>query len=841
VFEISETILERDNVRVVIKEYEDFTSEKIELKDGDNWISVIGSNPNHSTLNFWSRNIVFSRSYSYRKRTEKKLSYELIDKDLSLNLDYYFEEKNIIHIRYKLSNNRKLFLSKILVNYAILLGSDPDYTWVPYLRPKEDLVMGDHTFRSPVIIYKKGTITFALIPDLEILSQNRPFQTFMDLNLKPRSFKGAPQVSYGFGNYKPIGHILFKHKPMKKWKIKANSNLTFGYYIIIFKNKSIQEILFFINDFLWQKYGKKLLNNNLAPQILPYDKNAEEGFKAIIERHKVWGNFTLKGEKCGGIWQTSWMGKKKTTIAFMSPEKFNLKKQMKKNMAQIVSEESLLSRIIMYFSNSPFWIKFFDKLTRTFPIIRRNAEIWFNAWFNNMRSAYGFRFFGEHWKDNNLIEKGDRIINLFLNIPSVRGISPSVILPASGDETQLSTIKGLKGFSYIDDYSIVDCTLSTYWAIKYSQDFKVKTEEVKRKAKELFELLKEIQDSNGEIPAYINFSRDNFSPIKREILNGSASSGAPLMFLTEYYKFTKDESVIPVAEKIAQFIQKEIIPEDKWHDFEPFFSCTHIPLEFYDDYTNKHVMNGLCIYWNAEGMKELYKITQNRDFLNSGERILAILSLFQQVWNIPYISYNTFGGFCSQNIDAELSDARQALFIRTYMEYYLLTGKKEYMERGIAVLRASWAMQILREYKEQCPGNIAGLSTLDDVDRGIVTENYGHSGNDLRVPGYWMPDWGLGTSLMGTSYTKKHFGDIFIDFKEKFIWGIDGIQIKSFEIDNNRVRINCELINGKNYIILKARDINQNIEIEINQKSLKMVEKTELERGYRYDLVENNL
>ena len=507
---------------------------------------------------------------------------------------------------------------------------------------------------------------------------------------------------------------------------------------------------------------------------------------------------------------------------------------MKKNITRLVSEESLLSKIIMHFAKEPFWLKLFEKFTQRFPIIKRNAEIWFNAWFNNMRTAFGFRYFGELWGNNDIKSKGDKILNTFFMAPRVRGLSPSVILPESLGKTKISTVKGMQGFFYIDKYSIVDCTLTNYWALKYTHHFRIKENELLNKQVELVKLLSDVQYESGEIPAYIDFEQDNQTPRISDILFNSASSGAPLMFLTEFYKLTKNEKALIVAKKIAEYIKNEIIPEDKWHDFEPFYSCTHLPTDIYDDYTKKNVMNGLCIYWNAEGLKELFRITKNEEYLRLGERVLAILSLFQQVWNAPYISFNTFGGFGSQNIDAELSDARQALFIRVYMEYYLLAGKKEYMERGIAGLRGSWAMQLLKEYEVQCPGNVNKIKTADGVDRGVVFENYGHSGNDLRVPGYWMPDWGFGTSVMATAYTKMMFGDIFIDFKEKLVWGIDGILIKSFNFDLKFIDITCDIISQKNYVIIKGRDVpNTGIEVKLNQQSLGPKSKEELETGIK--------
>ncbi|MHA1146684.1 MAG: hypothetical protein ACTSR8_00385 [Promethearchaeota archaeon] len=829
-------ILEKDDVRLVIEDKGTYTSEKIQIKDGIDWVSILGSNEGYSTLNFWSRGKVYSKNYSYIKRTKKKLYYELDDKNFSLKLDYCLEENNLLHIRYVLSNKKTIYLSKYLVNYAIFLGNDPDYTWAFHLRPKEGLVLGDHVYRSPAIIYKKRNFAFSFIPDLKTLGRNRPYQSFADFNLKPKEFRGVPQVAYGFGNYKPVGHILFKHNPMKKWKIKANTDLTFRYYVILFKDKSPQQILEYVNNFFWNKFGTKLLNNSIAPQVVPYDKNAEEGFKAIIERHKIWGDFNINTEKCGGFWQTSWMGKKKSEVKFIQPEGFSIENQMKENMSQLVSAESVSSKIIMHFANSPFWIKRFAWFTQTFPVIKRNAEVWFNAWFNNMRSAYGFRFFGEKWNNEDLKDKAVRILNTFLNAPRVRGLSSSVILPANLGDTEISEIKGLQGFLYVDKYCVADCSLSTYWALKFSQAYGIKLEEVQQKARQILELLQEQQFENGEIPAYIDFKEGSTTPIISDILKGSATSGAPLMLFTEYIKVSNDKSILPAAEKIAQYIQREIIPNDKWHDFEPFYSCTHLPTDFYDSHTKSHVMNGLCIYWCTEGMKELFKITKNESYLKSGERILAVLSLFQQVWDAPYISFNTYGGFCSQNIDAELSDARQGLFIKTYMEYYLLTGKREYMERAIAALRGSWAMQFLPEYKEQCPGNVGKLKTLDTVDRGVVAENYGHSGNDLPVPGYWMADWGFGTSVSATAYAKIHFGDLFIDFKGKLVFGIDGILIKSYNFEPNRIIISCNVLEGKDYIIFKGRNAPESLEIELNGKSLGRRSKSEIDDGFEYIL-----
>ncbi|MFW9973281.1 MAG: hypothetical protein ACFFDF_24065 [Candidatus Odinarchaeota archaeon] len=313
-------IIENDLLRISVEENNNYTKERIEIKDKDQLIPILGSEDHYSTLNYWTKNNRNTKSLSFRKTTKKKLYYQLNDDDFLLNLDYCLEESNIIHIRYKLSNKRDIVISKILVNYAILLGRNPDFTWTPHVSLGEDYVIGDHVFRSPVILYKKGDYAFAFIPDLKTLGNNHPFPSFLDFNLKPNGDKKFPLISYGFGNYKADKHVLFKHDPLIEWKVEKDTDLTFRFYIIFFFNKSRIEILQFINNFLWEKYGRKIQQKNLNPQILPFEKNVQEGYRAIFERHKFWGDFKINNVECGGIWFRSWAGKKKKQIEFIKPE-----------------------------------------------------------------------------------------------------------------------------------------------------------------------------------------------------------------------------------------------------------------------------------------------------------------------------------------------------------------------------------------------------------------------------------------------------------------------------------------------------------------------------------------
>jgi hypothetical protein len=100
-----------------------------------------------------------------------------------------------------------------------------------------------------------------------------------------------------------------------------------------------------------------------------------------------------------------------------------------------------------------------------------------------------------------------------------------------------------------------------------------------------------------------------------------------------------------------------------------------------------------------------------------------------------------------------------------------------------------------------------------------MSENYGHSGRDERIHQYRLFDWGISTAT--TAYAKKHFGDLFIDFKEKLIWGIDGVLMKHFDFYENKIEIDCDFIKGKDYLLIKSRDSPvEPFEITLNGKSI---------------------
>jgi hypothetical protein len=224
------------------------------------------------------------------------------------------------------------------------------------------------------------------------------------------------------------------------------------------------------------------------------------------------------------------------------------------------------------------------------------------------------------------------------------------------------------------------------------------------------------------------------------------------------------------------FLEDNILPNLCFQDYEVFFSCAPNKFNHFDSLTWQYPHNTLAIQWNAEAFLKAYRIFHREQDLKQGEYCLNILSLYQQVWCPPFIDFYAFGGFGVQNTDCEWSDARQAQFAETYLNFYLATGNQEYLQRSIAACRASFALMAIPENKAICPHNYEGTSINGEYP-GAMAENYGHSGTNKRSyqSGF---HWGTGSALTTAAIFKSKLGDIYVDGSTHNATGVDGIVVR---------------------------------------------------------------
>jgi hypothetical protein len=223
---------------------------------------------------------------------------------------------------------------------------------------------------------------------------------------------------------------------------------------------------------------------------------------------------------------------------------------------------------------------------------------------------------------------------------------------------------------------------------------------------------------------------------------------------------------VAAAERAMEFVTREVVPRERWFDFETFLSCARKDYGFYDPWTAQFPQNNLAEIQAPQAWLALYDATHNRKYLQRGTEALDYLLLTQQVWNNPSFSPKLLGGFTTQNTDAEWSDARQAYAAIVLLDYYRATGTFEYLERSVAAARSTFAV--------------------------APWENWAHTGY-LDEPGALTGfHWGTGSAMASVEIMSPILGDAYIDLTTESGVGFDECSIRNVRVEGVRIDFEIE-------------------------------------------------
>jgi hypothetical protein len=288
-------------------------------------------------------------------------------------------------------------------------------------------------------------------------------------------------------------------------------------------------------------------------------------------------------------------------------------------------------------------------------------------------------------------------------------------------------------------------------------------------------------DEKGCAPAMFT---NGLTPVAE--LRFNAEGGVHIWFLCELYSATQGKKYLHAAERLAAFLKEEILPQQRWHDFETFYSCSIKPENFHDDYTGQWPQCTLSMLWAIDGLTSLYEVTNNPAYLSAAEEVADYAGFFQAIWQPHFmISAYAFGGFRSQNSDAEWLDMRQSLFGEAFVRVGQTTGRQDLLERGVAAVRASFA---IINHPRHIENNIFRFPRYP---LGIEPENIDHEGlpQDPLRSGF---DWGEGGALAGAAGLLRRLGGAFVDFKRNIAVGVDGVYVKSFQLEGSQVCVDLD-------------------------------------------------
>lgn len=602
------------------------------------------------------------------------------------------------------------------------LSGPVDFVWSQNIKNQADDDIPIWGFKSPVVMLQQGEVFTALMPKL---SDRR--REPLALNLDVTS-DALPWLSYGAVPSQPYGHSYFRRSPDGSPKVLADA-VEYQYSIVASaqpKKLGYRRAV----RLLWANTGREellrsndLQQNVVRPQLVTFDDWRKDTW--IRYANEVYREFDCGDQHCG------------TLVSNRNP-----------------------------------WGQW-DKPA---------PDAWFNAWFQTLRSAYGWYLYGQHVGNEDIEKKAESVLNLALRSPQNQGAFPTIYLL---NDKRWIRDDGWAGYS--DDYHAFDMSWTAYWMLEWAKNLTPDRKgEILVFARPYGDFLVKHQLASGEIPSW--YDKD-LKP-RSEFLDFNAETAASALFLASLAEATGNRTYLNAATQAMDFITREVLPRERWFDFETFLSCARKPFGFYDPWTAQYPQNNLSQIQAAKAYLELFRATKNPEYLELGNRVLDYLLLTQQLWNNPAFSPKMVGGFTTQNTDAEWSDARESYAAVLLWDYYKETGTQEYLERAVAAARSTFAV--------------------------APWENWAHTGY-IDEPGALTGfHWGAGSGMTSIEMMYPVLGDAFIDLQRKMGVGFNACSLRNVRVDHDSISFDISTFPTLHTVTVRFSGVDPNASYRIS-------------------------
>jgi hypothetical protein len=388
-------------------------------------------------------------------------------------------------------------------------------------------------------------------------------------------------------------------------------------------------------------------------------------------------------------------------------------------------------------------------------------SVYLSSWFNTLRTSYGMALYARRTGNADLLALAAQTVGLATRAPGRDGAFKCIAVPqetgaiwAAGDGSGGSTEEGFLGY---------DMSWTGYWLLKWRAAKLPGWETILPRCQNLARFMIARQMEDGLLPT--RFAEDGAvqEQLSRTV---KAETGPVALFLLRQYEQDPIPAFLEAAVKGLDFLEREVIPKRQWYDYETFWSCSPRKAEL-DERTQQWPANNLALTQSVQAYLRAYQITGKARFLATGEALLDYLLLYQQCWTHPGLedlssSAMLLGGFTTQNSDAEWSDARQSQCGNILLDYYRTTGKIEYLERGVAALRAQFPVSPSENWAHEGYGGKAGVSSFH---------------------------WGTGSGMAGIEIEEEFLRDAIVDVAAGRGVGVNGINLTECSIGDTVIRL----------------------------------------------------
>ena len=662
-------------------------------------------------------------------------------------------QPDVISVDTQLTLNSKAFINSVEDRYSFAPGrraadsrlGPVDFVWSQDIKNEKDGDIPQWAFKSPTVMLQQGSVFTALMPRL---SDRRTEPLALDLDVTSNRL---PWIAYGAISSQPYGHSYFRRSTTGSPRIvyavdKSGDNrghVEYQYFIVASDQPyklGYQRVV----HLLWQDEGHHELmqSNDLQQNVLrPQLVTFQDWAKDTWIRY---ADEVYRGFDCGDR-------RCGTLASFRNP-----------------------------------W----GQWNKPAP------DAWFNPWFETLRTAYGWYLYGKRTNSAEIESKAESVLNLVLTSPRDGGAFSTIYLL---NNKQWVHSDGWAG--YAEDYHAFSMSWTAYWMLRWGNDLVPdRKQEILAFVRPYGDFLVKHQLASGVIPAWFDAGLQPRSEFK----NFNAEVGASALFLTELYAATGNHAYLDAAIKAMDFTTREVLPRQRWFDFETFLSCARKPFSFYDPWTAQYPQNNLSQIQAAAAYLELYQVTRDQKYLAVGRRVLNYLLLTQQVWNNPAFTPKVVGGFTTQNTDAEWSDAREAYAAMVLWHYYQATGDDDYLERTVAAARSTFAI--------------------------APWENWAHTGYIDESGALTGFHWGAGSGMTSIEMLSPVLGDAFIDLTNHNGVGFNACSIRNLKISGDTISFDIHTFPANRTVTVRFAGVNKAAQYQVrwNEGTFETVSGTNL-------------
>jgi hypothetical protein len=561
----------------------------------------------------------------------------------------------------------------------------------------------DAQYKAPLILVQAARVALGIVPDLAALHRDELQRCNHALDLDVPS---GPTLGVGFLPARYASHSVYSPEPCRTWN--ANQAVENAYFLLLTATATPGQAYRQAVRFHWGQFGR-------AGQTHAADEQV--GTDPRYRKLAIWDDWRKM------VWEEE---SPQTWLAVPLP----------------------------------------DGSTGGGARTRRwgpGPSVYLSSWFNTLRTSYSMALYARRTSNAKLLKLAGQTVELALKAPGRDGAFKCIAVPMEGGKATIWAAGDGSGGSTKDGFLGYDMCWTGYWLLKWRSAGLPDSEGVLPRCRQLARFLIAHQAADGMLPT--RFAEDG--SVQEELSRTvKAETGPVVLFLLELYTQDPNPAYLKAARAAMDFLQRQVIPLRQWYDYETFWSCSPRKPRF-DERTQQWPANNLALGQTVAAFLSAYRVTGEPRFLATGECLLDYLLLYQQCWTNPVLKNLTsstmlLGGFTTQNSDAEWSDARQSQFGNILLDYYRSTGKVEYLERGIAALRAQFPISPSENWAHCGYGGKAGVSSFH---------------------------WGTGSGMAGIEIEEDFLHDAVVDVAAGCGVGVNGLNVTRCTVQANQIRL----------------------------------------------------